>query len=144
MPVQIDVVTDLNTHPSVPDPFTAMGPAVTFGYVCSTGTVFTGPYAWPPPPSGSVKMVKYFACAGGTFDVELKVWLLPFGNTKGKWRVLGGTGSYAGLLGSGTLAGTYDPLTNTVLDVYTGRMGVKAPPATKPPWWAGGKLPGTP
>ena len=82
-------------------------------------------------------MVKYFVCADGTFDVELRVWLLDGGNTEGRWKVIGGTGSYVGLIGNGTLTGTYDVTTNTVLDVYTGKVGITGPPATTPPWWAG-------
>ena len=136
--VQISVVTDLNTPPSFTDPFLATGQAVSAGILCATGLVSTGPYPWPPPPSGSVTMVKYFVCVDGTFDVELRVWLLDGGNTKGRWKVIGGTGSYAGLKGNGTLTGTYDAVSNTVLDVYTGRIRVSGPPAIKPPWWAGG------
>ncbi|MFC2099272.1 hypothetical protein ACFLSF_00350 [Candidatus Bipolaricaulota bacterium] len=137
--VQISVLTDLDTLPSVPDPFAASGPAVATGVLCATGTVFTGPYNWPPPPSGSVVMVKYFICADGTFDVELRVWLLAAGNTKGIWKVIGGSGSYAHLNGHGTLTGTYDPATNDVLDIYTGKMAIAGPPPTFPPPWAGGK-----
>ena len=82
-------------------------------------------------------MVKYFVCIDGTFDVELRVWLLNGGHTTGRWKVIGGTGSYAGLKGNGTLTGTYDAVGNTVLDVYTGKIGIPGPPATTPPWWAG-------
>jgi hypothetical protein len=135
--VQISVVTDLNTPPSSTDPFLATGPAVNELILCATGLVSTGPYPWPPPPSGSVTMVKYFVCADGTFDVELRVRLLDGGNTVGKWKIIGGTGSYVGLKGNGTLTGTYDVTTNTVLDVYTGRIRLSGPPGTKPPWWAG-------
>ena len=137
--VQISVLTDLDTLPSVPDSFAASGSAVATGVLYATGTVFTGPYNWPPPPSGRVVMVKYFDCPDGTFNVELRVWLLAEGNTKGVWRVIGGTGSYARLIGHGKLTGTYDPVNNDVLDIYTGKMAIAGPPPTLPPPWAGGK-----
>ncbi len=136
--VQIEVETDLNTPISSPDPFFASGPAVTFGCLCSAGTVYTDPYNWPPPPGGSVTMIKRFSCGGDTFDVKLRVWLLAGGDTEGKWKVIGGTGAYAGLIGNGTLTGTYDEEHNTVFDVYMGKVGSPGPPSTTPPWWAGG------
>ena len=40
--------------------------------------------------------------------------------TAGTWSVLGGTGAYARLHGSGNLTG--DGLDTSVLDVYTGKM----------------------
>ena len=137
--VQISVLTDLDTLPSVPDPFAASGAAVTSGVLCATGTVFTGPYNWPPPPSGSVVMVKHFECADGAFDVELRVWLLTGGDTTGIWKVIGGTESYVHLKGHGTLTGTYDPANNDVLDVYIGKVAIAGPPPMMPPPWAGGK-----
>ena len=136
--VEIVVVTDLDTPLTVPDPYTAIGPAVTMGILSGTGTVTTGAFIWPPPPGGSL-MVKYFVCANGTFDVELRVWLHEEGNTTGIWKIIGGTGAYANLNGHGTLTGTYDPLANDVRDVYIGKMNIAGPPATTPPPWAGKK-----
>lgn len=136
--VRIEVLTAL---PAGCDPFVATGPGVDSGFFCATGHVSTSPYNWPPPLGGHVTMVKYFVCddGSGSFDVELRVKCdLSTGNTTGRWKVVGGTGSYAGLIGSGTLIGTYDASSNTVLDVYRGRMGIPSPPPMPPPWWVGG------
>jgi hypothetical protein len=68
-------------------------------------------------------MEKYFTCAGGSFDVKLVVTLdNSTGRTEGHWHVLGGTGICATLKGNGTLIGTYIPSTNTVFDVYDGKL----------------------
>jgi len=120
--VEFTVVTNLPVVGSAP--FVATGSAVSLGFFWALGNVTTGPFNWPPPPSG-VTMVKYFVCddGSGTFDLELRVWLdSSTGNTKGIWKVIGGTGHYALLKGSGKLIGTYDAVTSTVTDVYSGKL----------------------
>ena len=132
--VQIAVRTNLNTPVTCPDPFQAFGPAVTTGFLCGTGEVYADPYAWPPPPSG-VTIIKRFTCADGSgaFAVALTVWLGPNGATRGLWHVFEGTRSYSDLIGSGSLSGSYDPYTNTVLDIYKGRIGILGRPCMVPP-----------
>ena len=127
--VHIEVLTTLPPGPGVFDPFIASGPAVDAGLFCATGTVSTSPVVWSPPLGGGtfaiLTMVKYFVCgdSSGTFDVELWVICdLQTGNTSGHWRVVAGTGSCANLKGNGKLLGFYDASTNTVLDIYAGRV----------------------
>lgn len=111
------------------DPFVATGLAVDGGVLCATGVVTTGPVTWSSPLNGQtgfaiLRMIKYFVCDdGGTFDVKLTARVdLSTGNTTGQWKVLGGTGDYVNLKGRGTLVGFYDPVTNSVLDIYDGRL----------------------
>ncbi len=123
--IEITVPTPLPA--GAPVPFSASGPAVGRGLLCGTGTVSTGPITTSPSPLGDryaiLSMVKYFACGGGTFDVSLVVTLDNWtGSTSGQWRVLRGTGSYVSLKGNGTITGTFDPSTYSVLDVYNGRL----------------------
>jgi hypothetical protein len=123
--VEISVPTPLPSTGS--DPFYASGPAVVRGLLPATGSVSTGSITTSPSPLGdryvTLSMMKYFACAGGTFDVKLVVTLDNWtGSTWGDWRILSGTGSYAGLKGNGTLAGTFIPSPYSVLDVYTGHL----------------------
>lgn len=137
--VEISVLTDLDTPRTDPDPYSAIGPAVSTGILSATGTVTTGPYDWPPLPGEYVEMIKYFVCTNGTFDLKLRVWLLSEGHTTGTWKVVAGTGDYANLNGHGELTGTFDPVNNDVLDIYTGKMNLAGPPSTTPPPWAGKK-----
>ena len=56
--------------------------------------------------------LKTFDCAdgSGTFTLRLQAQVKPCNSTtSGAWSVAGGTGNYEGLLGNGTLVGTYFP-----------------------------------
>ena len=56
--------------------------------------------------------LKTFDCAdgSGTFTLRLQAQLKPCSpNTSGVWSVAGGTGTYEGLRGTGSLVGTYFP-----------------------------------
>ncbi|UCF09744.1 MAG: hypothetical protein JSW65_06705 [Candidatus Bipolaricaulota bacterium] len=125
--VHIEVPTALPTG-STPDPFIASGPAVDRGLLCATGDVYTGPISWRPIGGSSLallSMVKTFECddGSGTFDVNLVVVLdLSTGVTRGSWRVIGGTGSYASLSGWGRLKGIPTNPGVVVLDLYDGML----------------------
>ena len=56
--------------------------------------------------------LKTFTCTdgSGTFTLRLQAQVKPCeANTRGVWSVAGGTGAYEGLIGTGTLIGTYFP-----------------------------------
>ncbi len=62
---------------------------------------------------------------GDTFEVLLRVTPhFEDGSTIGTWNVLDGTGAFAKLHGSGTLAGTPDPTLPLIVDVYDGTMHI--------------------
>jgi len=134
---QFGVVIEVLTHlPAGSDAFAAHGPAVELEVFPASGSVSTGPYDWPPPKANrDVTMVKYFVCAGGTFDIELRVrYDESTGNTTGHWKVINGTGDYASLRGSGTLTGTLDSSGTAILDRYLGRVGSPGS-GPVPDWW---------
>jgi hypothetical protein len=80
------------------------------------------------PPGGAtriLKVIKRFACedGSGTFDVALLVNLdLTTHETTARWRIVEGTGDYAGLHGGGTLVGTPIVPGASIFDVYDGRI----------------------
>jgi hypothetical protein len=122
--VHIEDLVDLSTNQGQ---FSASGLAVDSELLSVTGYTSTGPVTVSPSPKGDgfaiLSMVKYFACERGTFDVELVVtvdWSASV--TYGNWHILGGTGDYANLQGSGKLFGTGNSSTNTILDVYDGSL----------------------
>lgn len=109
-------------------PFVASGPAVDQGILCATGTEDELSVQVSGPPEGDfriLRVVKQFVCddGSGTFDVNLVVRLdLTTNDTTARWNVIGGTGDYADLHGSGSLVGIpLDPGV-TILDIYDGRL----------------------
>ena len=63
---------------------------------------------------------KVFACDdGGSFVVRLQARFDDSGSV-GTWAILGGTGGFEKLAGSGTLVGT--PTTTGINDVYDGTL----------------------
>ena len=65
-----------------------------------------------------------FDCGGGnTFTVSFIAHHTKTSPTNvGTWKVIGGTGSFAGASGGGTLSATGTPGTNSFVDYYTGTM----------------------
>lgn len=122
--IEVPTTVDLNDV----DYFTASGPAVAAGTVCAAGEVTDGTYAVSGPPGGAFRNIrgtKTFTCddGSGTFDVYLNIRLdVASGYTTARWRVVGGTGAYAGLHGVGSLAGTPIVYQQSILDVYDGRV----------------------
>ena len=107
------------------DPFTATGP------VCPSGGVvnaFNSGLVGGGSGHAQILIGKLFACAGSpgdTFEVLLRVTLnFEDGSTIGTWNVLDGTGAFSKLHGNGTLAGTPDPSTPLIVDVYDGTMHI--------------------
>lgn len=108
--------------------FTASGGAVDAGLICPTGTVDDlnvevsdagrGPYR-------ILHVLKRFNCAdfSGTFNVQMVVQLdLTTNETTARWRIVGGTGSYADLKGRGALVGIPQVPGVSILDVYDGQV----------------------
>ena len=108
--------------------FFASGPAVDAGTVCSTGTVDDISIEASGPSGGTftiLNVLKRFTCgdSSGTFDVKLVVRLdLVTHETTARWNVVGGTGDYTSLHGSGSLVGTPIDPGISIHDVYDGGM----------------------
>ena len=86
--------------------FTATGPAVTAGLICSSGDVFDIRYVFGGFQSDrgvQIQVVKAFVCdvTGDTIYIKLQVHVNPDGTESFTWVVLDGTGPYAKLAGSG-------------------------------------------
>ena len=99
--------------------FVAAGPAVTSNLICPTGEVRD---VYLNEIEGGWDVVKAFVCADGsqTFIVRLQVKVNDNGETF-TWTVMGGTGPYRGLSGSGS--GTSTPWVNGQLtNTYTGTL----------------------
>lgn len=124
-----------NVHIEVPevigvngDPFTASGAAVTAGVLCAAGSVddlsviSSGSGAGP---LAILRVDKRFTCEdlSGTFDIRMIVRLdEATDSTTANWKIVGGTGAYAGLHGSGWLVGTPIVPEVSIFDVYDGRV----------------------
>jgi len=109
------------------DNFTATGPAVAAGYIASAGEVETTSVvqiADPPGPLVILVATKEFSSSAvDTFDLWMKIKLdTATGYTTARWRILGGTGLYAGLKGRGTLYGIPYALGSTIWDYYDGKL----------------------
>ncbi len=90
--------------------FEASGPAVDAGLLCSAGAVqdVENPaYAWRSNQIIVLYVHKHFVCSDerDTFEMNMRVLLGPNG-TVARWVITGAGGSYAGLLGAGSLSGT--------------------------------------
>jgi hypothetical protein len=120
-PVTMTVLTTIEP-PDTVDPFTSTG-----GVICAQGEVSTLSTVFAGGQSGThaqITTVKHFVCENGTFDVLLRVTLdFNTSGTEGTWTVRSGTGSFAGLHGSGTLTGTRVD-DEHVLDEFTGSMPI--------------------
>ena len=117
--IEVDETFGLNT----PEPFTASGPAVVAGLICATGMVedVTVTSNSPSGPFQIIKVLKRFDCGDGTFDLKMVVKLnLATQNTTARWRILGGTGGYAGLKGHGSLIGITNDPDPGIFDTYDG------------------------
>ena len=108
-PQRVTIVSNVTFNPDGPNygDFVATGPAVESGFICASGTfVDTGlRFAGFQSNRGIVQLqvIKEFACNGtGTFDVKLQIQAnFDTGIESFTWVVLGGTGAYASLHGSG-------------------------------------------
>jgi hypothetical protein len=117
-----DVLIEIQTTGSGDGPFTATGP------VCASGTTSTPlrlTAGFQSGSGGNILVAKEFTCddGSGSFVLLLRVKIAfdPFSDSF-TWSVLGGTGAYAGLHGSGTGFGTPQP--EFLLDTLTGGMHI--------------------
>ncbi len=106
--------------------FTATGEAVDAGIVCPTGDVIHVYFKATGYQSGTVQIIqiiKRFICddGSGDFDVKLQVRLDQSGDHF-TWDILGGTGAYANLNGTGSGIGTEAAVDELVLDIYDGSL----------------------
>ena len=100
----------------------------TGGGLCSAGTTSQpdGVTITEHRRTLTFQLDKVFTCSdgSGTFTLQLRAWYLPCApSNRGVWSIIGGTGDYASLRGSGQLVGTYFPAAcedGGVEDVYTG------------------------
>lgn len=110
------------------EPFVASGLAVDDGLVCATGTVEDLSITSTDIPFIPYTIVwahKYFECddMSGTFDIKMVVKLDNATHfTTARWRVVGGTGNYADLRGTGSLVGTPIVPGESITDIYDGQM----------------------
>jgi hypothetical protein len=110
----------------VDEPFTASGSAVDAGLICATGMVqdvSVSTSGAPSAPYRIIQVLKRFSCGDGTIDVSMVVQLdLATNYTTASWRVVSGTGNYAGLRGSGSLVGTPIVAGESIHDDYYGNL----------------------
>lgn len=124
-----------NVHIEVPevigvngDPFTASGAAVTAGVLCAAGSVDDLGVISSGSGAGPFVILhvdKRFTCddLSGTFDIRMIVRLdEATDSTTANWRIVGGTGAYSGLHGSGWLVGAPIVPEVSIFDVYDGRV----------------------
>lgn len=121
--IQVD---ELISGIGVDEPFTASGSAVNAGLICAVGLVqdvSVSTSGAPSAPYRIIQVLKRFTCADGTIDVSMVVQLdLTTNYTTASWRVVSGTGNYAGLRGSGSLVGTPIVAGESIRDDYYGSL----------------------
>ena len=125
--ISFDVPTTIPTEegPSF-GPFTATGPAVDEGVVCPTGNtvdVFGKASGFNSRTGTNLQVVKLFTCddGSGEFFVKLQVRIDAKGDNF-NWNIIGGTGAYEKLHGTGSGVGLYFP--GGVLDLYEGQVHI--------------------
>jgi len=128
-PLALHIVVDTKFDlPIQPAEFFASGLAVSSGLVCAHGLVYeVGGSGYGKPEHSGVlilKVDKHFVCDNdsNSFDVKMIVYLdTTTGMTSARWRIVGGTGDYVKLKGTGSLVGTPGG-SNDVIDVYDGKV----------------------
>jgi len=106
--------------------FTAEGAAVDSGLICESGDVVDTRIIFAGGQSNrgaQIPVRKTFSCPGGDLFIKIQVHLDFESSTETfTWVVLGGTGDYAGVRGSGsgtTISDGSDPQTGNI-NTYTG------------------------
>lgn len=122
--VTFEVPTDI---PSGTGPFAASGPAVDEGLVCPSGDsieVFGKASGFQSQTGVNFQIVKQFTCddGSGEFLVKLQVRLDFARGDNFNWDIVGGTGDYEDLHGTGSGIGL--PFDDSVLDLYSGQVHV--------------------
>lgn len=120
VPVSIAAQTVDAANGDASGPFTASGP------VCPSGMTYTesrDTAGFERGFGGQIRVTKLFVCDDGSGSFELKlnvaIRFAPFSDTY-RWVVVGGTGAYENLHGTGSGTGT--PTDDFLLDEYTGTM----------------------
>jgi hypothetical protein len=126
-PMDVHIMVDeLIAGIGVDEPFTASGSAVGAGLICAAGMVqdvSVSTSGAPSAPYRIIQVLKQFTCDDGTIDVSMVVQLdLATNYTTASWRVVSGTGNYAGLRGSGSLVGTPTVTGESIHDDYYGSL----------------------
>ncbi len=104
--VHFDVQTTLNAPSG--GPFIATGVAVDNGLVCPAGSTIDASYMWTGGQSkaggSNYQVLKDFICdnESGSLLLKLQVRIDPNRGSTYSWTVVGGTGLYTSLRGSGT------------------------------------------
>jgi hypothetical protein len=131
-PQSVEIVSHMNFNPDGPNfgDFTASGSAVDSGLVCGSGSVVDTGIVFGGFQSGRSAQIlvrKTFTCAdgSGTFFVKIQVHLDFETSTEVfTWVVMGGTGDYEDLRGSGdgsTVSDGSDPQTGN-FNTYVGGL----------------------
>jgi hypothetical protein len=119
-PVSVTIVSHMDFNPAGfnTGTFDASGPAVGRGLICASGTVEDTRLIFAGFQSGrgaQIPVRKTFTCPGGELFIKIQVHLDFATSTETfSWVVLGGTGAYAGVQGSGkgtTVSDGSDPQT---------------------------------
>jgi hypothetical protein len=115
-----------------PGPFTASGPAVDDGLMCSEGTVIdeSGKVTGFSPAGFNYQGIKRFTCEDGSGEifVNLQARIDFRKGTTFNWNVLSGTGGYEDLHGAGSGVGLPFCGPDCVLDVYDGGLHIDPRP----------------
>jgi hypothetical protein len=126
-PQQVTIVSHVTFNPDGPNfgDFTASGPAVDSGQLCAAGTFVDTNirFAGFQSDRGMVQLqvVKEFSCGGSdTFVVKLQIQAnFDTGIETFTWVVMGGSGDFAGLRGSGRGSTVPNPPTGNI-NTYIG------------------------
>lgn len=127
-PTQVAIVSHMNFNPDGFNfgTFDASGPAVDEGRICASGTVDDTRLIFAGYQSGrsiQIPVRKTFTCPDGQIFIKIQVHLDLGSSTETfSWVVLGGTGAYDGVAGSGrgtTVSDGSDPQTGNV-NTYSG------------------------
>ena len=106
--------------------FTAAGPAVDEGLVCASGETIDVDFhdsGFQSKTGVNYQVVKLFVCddGSGEFSAKLQVRYDRRGDNY-NWNIVGGTGSYVKLHGTGT--GTGLPTPDGVFDILNGKLHI--------------------
>lgn len=109
-------------------PFTATGQAVDAGLMCDSGDtidVFAKMTGFQSGHGINVQVVKRFTCDDGSGDflVKLQVRVVDTVDTF-NWNIIGGTGDYEDLHGTGRGVGLYVCGDDCVRDIYDGGLHI--------------------
>lgn len=124
--VDFEVPTVIPEEGQTFGPFTATGPAVDAGLICESGStidVFFKVSGFQSQTGINFQDIKRFTCddGSGEFFVKLQVRLDRKGDNF-NWNIVGGTGAYENLHGTGSGIGL--PIPDGVLDLYDGKLHI--------------------